>query len=89
MYFFLATKLNQCTFTCVAHELARNLLVTASAAEDLTAQTAVVAASEGRKLLIAVVALFALTVRHPVLLEVTVLKAQPHRIKLSDFLFEL
>lgn len=60
--------------TCVAHELSRDLLVAAAAAEDLTAESAVVATSEGGELLIAVVALLALAVRHPVLLQIAVLK---------------
>lgn len=59
--------------TCVAHELSRDLLVAAAAAEDLTAESAVVATSESGELLIAVVALLALAVRHPVLLKITVL----------------
>ena len=59
--------------TGVAHELAGDLLVAAAAAEDLATEPAVVAASEGGELFVAVVALFALAVRHPVLLQVTVL----------------
>lgn len=60
--------------TCVAHELSRDLLVTAAAAEDLATQSAVVAATEGCELLIAVVTLFTLAIWHPVLLQITVLK---------------
>lgn len=62
--------------TCVAHELPRDLLVAAAAAEDLAAQSAVVATSERGELLIAVVALLALAVRHPVLLQITVLRGE-------------
>lgn len=59
--------------TCVAHELSRDLLVAAAAAEDLAAEPAVVAPPEGGELLVAVVALLALAVRHPILLQIAVL----------------
>lgn len=74
------------TPTCVAHELSRDLLVAAAAAEDLAAESAVVAASESGELLIAVVALLTLAVRHPVLLQITVLRGDtapsrlPHKL---------
>lgn len=61
--------------TRVSHELAGDFLVAAAAAEDLSAQAAVVAAPERGELLVAVVALLALAVRHPVLLQVTVLQS--------------
>lgn len=59
--------------TRVSHELAGDFLVAAAAAEDLSAQAAVVAAAERGELLIAVIALLTLAVRHPVLLQVTIL----------------
>lgn len=62
--------------TCVAHELSRDLLVAAAAAEDLAAEPAVVAPSEGGELLVAVVALLALAVRHPILLQIAVLGSE-------------
>lgn len=62
------------TLACVAHELSRDFLTTAAAAEDLTTQSAVVAASEGCKLFVAVVTLFTLAIRHPVLFQITVLE---------------
>lgn len=74
--------LGSTTPTCVAHELSRDLLVAAAAAEDLTAQSAVVATSEGGELLVAVVALLALAVRHPVLLQITVLGGETTRNQL-------
>lgn len=62
------------TLTRVAHELARNFLVAASAAEDLATESTMVTPSEGCEFLIAVVALFTLTVWHPVLFQITVLE---------------
>lgn len=59
--------------TRVSHELARDFLVAAAAAEDLSAQAAVVATAERGELLIAVIALLTLAVRHPVLFQITVL----------------
>lgn len=67
------------TPTGVAHELPGDFLVAAAAAEDLSAQTAVVAAAEGGELLVAVVALLALAVRHPVLLQIAVLQEDDNR----------
>lgn len=69
----LPTEHPNTALTRVAHELARNFLVAATAAEDLAAQSTVVTASERRELLVAVVALFTLAVRHPVLLKIAVL----------------
>lgn len=60
--------------TCVTHELSRDLLVAAAATEDLSTQPAVVTATEGCELLIAIITLFTLAIRHPVLLEIAVLK---------------
>lgn len=60
--------------TRVSHELPRDLLVAAAAAEDLPAQPAVVSAAEGGELLIAVITLLTLAVWHPVLLQITVLQ---------------
>lgn len=65
--------------TCVTHELPGNFLVTAATAEDLTTQSAMVAATESSELFIAVITFFTLAVRHPVLLQVTVLKAGGHK----------
>lgn len=62
------------SLTRVAHELSRDFLVAAAAAEDLATQSTVVAAAEGGELLIAVVTLFTLAIWHPVLLQITVLK---------------
>lgn len=67
--------------TGVAHELSGDLLVAAAAAEDLPTEAAVVAPPEGGELLVAVVALLALAVRHPVLLQVAVLeRGRCHKI---------
>lgn len=70
----LPTANTPTTLTRVAHELARNFLVAASAAEDLATESTMVTPSEGCEFLIAVVALFTLTVRHPVLFQITVLE---------------
>lgn len=59
--------------TRVPHEFARDLLVAAAAAEDLTTQSAVVASAESCELLIAVITLLTLAVWHPVLLQIAVL----------------
>ena len=56
----------------VTHELARHLLVTAAATEDLAADATVVTAPEGVELVAALVALATVRIRHPVLLEVGV-----------------
>lgn len=61
--------------TCVTHELPWDLLVAAAAAEDLTAQSAVVTAPEGGELFVAVITFLTLAVGHPVLLQVAVLRA--------------
>lgn len=70
------------SLTGVAHELSRDFLVAAAAAEDLATESAVVAAAEGCELLIAVVALFTLAVWHPVLLQIAVLKGDNDHSKL-------
>lgn len=62
------------TPTGVAHGLSGNFLVAAATAEDLTAESTVVASAEGGELLVAVVTLLTLAVRHPVLLQVAVLE---------------
>lgn len=66
------------TLTRIAHELARNFLVAASAAEDLTAESTMVTASKGCEFLVAVVTLLTLAVRHPVLFQITVLERKKH-----------
>lgn len=67
--------------TCVPHELPRDLLVAAATAEDLTTQSAVVAASESCELLIAVITLLTLAVWHPILLQIAVLRGDKTRTK--------
>lgn len=62
------------TPTGVAHGLSGNFLVAAATAEDLTAESTVVASAEGGELLVAVVTLLTLAVGHPVLLQVAVLE---------------
>lgn len=62
------------SLTRVAHELSRDFLVAAAAAEDLATQSAVMTAAEGCELLIAVVALFTLAIWHPVLFQIAVLR---------------
>lgn len=64
------------SLTRVAHKLPGDLLVAAAATEDLSTQSAVVTPTESGELLIAVVTLFALAVRHPVLLQIAVLKCE-------------
>lgn len=64
------------SLTCVAHELSRDLLVAAAAAEDLATQSAVMPAAEGCELLIAVVTLLTLAIWHPVLFQITVLNGE-------------
>lgn len=70
----LPTANTTTTLTRIAHELARNFLVAASAAEDLTAESTMVTASKGCEFLVAVIALLTLAVRHPVLFQITVLE---------------
>lgn len=74
--------------TCVAHELSRDLLVTAAAAEDLATQPAVVSAAEGGELLVAVVAFLTLAVRHPVLFQIAVLKVNNDKDKAASLSFQ-
>ena len=58
--------------TCVSHELSWNLLIAAPSAEDLATNTPVVTSTECGELLTTFIAFFALTIRHPVLLEITI-----------------
>lgn len=68
---------NSCiALTRVAHELARDFLVAAAAAENLATQSAVMTTAEGGELLVAVIALLTLAVWHPVLFQITVLKGK-------------
>lgn len=69
----MTTFKNNFIQTCISHNFARNLLVTASGAEDLATNTTVVPPAEGVELVTTFVALFTVRIRHPVLLEVTVL----------------
>lgn len=62
--------------TCIAHEFSRDFLIAASTTEDLSAKSTVVPPPEGGEFLTAVIAFFALAVRHPILLQVTVLQGK-------------
>lgn len=73
-FFFFFEGLNATCLTCVPHEFSRDLLVAASAAEDLSTKPTVVPAAKCGEFLAAVVTLLTLAVRHPVLLEITVLR---------------
>lgn len=62
------------SLTGVAHEFSGDLLVAATAAEDLATKSAMMPAAESCEFLIAVITLFTLVIWHPVLLKITVLK---------------
>lgn len=72
------------TPTGVAHGLSGNFLVAAATAEDLTAESTVVASAEGGELLVAVVTLLTLAVRHPVLLQVAVLERNKSQVSATN-----
>lgn len=74
----LPTANTTITLTRIAHELARNFLVAASAAKNLTAESTMVTASKGCEFFVAVVTLLTLAVRHPVLFQITVLERKKH-----------
>ena len=58
--------------TCVSHNPSWYFLVTAAATEDLATNTAVMATSKCVELISAFIALLTITVRHPILLKVTI-----------------
>ena len=58
--------------TLIAHDLARDFLVAAPATEDLSTDPTVMSPPERVEFIPAFVALFTVTIRHPILLKVTV-----------------